>query len=86
MSPTLNNNNNMMLTAENIPRGADEDDAFGVGWAVHGQLNWLSPWLSRHPFSQYSPSTWLMYGGECYPVPAKEFWFVYYFFPQNPTL
>jgi hypothetical protein len=38
VSPTLNNNNNMMLTAENIPRGADEDDAFGVGWAVHGQL------------------------------------------------
>ena len=35
--------------------------------------NWdgydVSPWLSRHPFSQYSPtgSTWLMYGGEIHP-------------------
>ena len=27
--------------------------------------NWVSPWLSCHPFSRYSPtgSTWLMYGG-----------------------
>jgi hypothetical protein len=37
---------------------------------ARGTDNWVSPWLSRHPFSQYSPtgSTWLMYRGDIHPV------------------